>query len=127
MAANPFFDAIRQNREVVDLETSLRNVPPLPLSPKIERASESMPPFLKSLIESTPKQRAERLAAEYHELETLEQRRLTQLMEWHSSPQSSSTASHNPLSISAGVEKGHLNRYRHIFPVCFPSFLSSSS
>lgn len=122
MAANPFFDAIRQNREVVDLETSIKNVQPLSLSPKIEKSAEHLPGFLRSLVDLPPKQRAERLAAEFHELETLEQRRLSELMEWHSAPQRHGvTPADNPLSISAGVEKGHLNRYKHIFPVGFNS------
>lgn len=118
MAANPFFDAIRQNREIVDLDTSLHNVAPLPLSPSIEQSAHTLPSFLQSLVSLSPLERGRRLAAEFHELESLEQRRLTDVMEWHSLvPRTDKQSEENPLSISAGVEKGHLNRYRHIFPV----------
>lgn len=118
VAANPFFDAIRQNREIVDLNTSLRNVAPLPLSPSTEQSADMMPPYLQSLVSLSPVERGKRLATEFHELESLEQRRLTDVMQWHSSvPRTDKQSEENPLSISAGVEKGHLNRYRHIFPV----------
>lgn len=103
---------------MVDLDTSLKSVPPLPLPEKIEKSVDIMPGFLKSLVQAHPTQRARRLASEFHQLESLEQSRLSDVMQWHSASQrDSSESAQNPLSISAGVEKGHLNRYRNIFPV----------
>ncbi|GAA95835.1 hypothetical protein E5Q_02492 [Mixia osmundae IAM 14324] len=124
---NPFFDNIRQNAESLSLERSLAHLNPveLPAAYVTPAVTTHLPPFLSNLVQLSPTARARKLATEFFEIEQAEQRRLQAVMDWHASTsglrpvsdESSSEAEEShPLSIAAGVEKGHLNRYKNIFP-----------
>jgi hypothetical protein len=84
-----------------------------------------LPPFLARFVSKSPMERSRQLATEFHRVEDAERRRLEDVMAWHTSTSgeqrhrtsSPERGNYHPLSISAGVEKGHLNRYRNIFPV----------
>ena len=103
-----------------------------------------LPPFLQTLVRLSPRSRARKLHTEYFELEQNEQKRLQKVLDWHceqsqgslvvsQADQVSQTESkpsehtprraeskgdqYHPFSISAGVEKGHLNRYKNMWPV----------
>lgn len=175
VAANPFFDNIRQNIEVrwhpltlyslqlltrmrslvqaASIDTTLAHVPPMEIAPEFTDPAvmEHLPPFLRHLISLSPVARAKKLHTEYFELERNEQRRLQKVLDWHCEQSQSNASGHtqvlpnstsdkdhivdevadsmshraakskgdqyHPFSISAGVEKGHLNRYKNMWPV----------
>jgi protein tyrosine phosphatase len=98
------------------------------------------PPFLQDICRLSPKSRAVKVNTEFFDVEQREQRRLQGILDWHC--QQSVTApvksrddstkdsdvvmkdkqdehdqDYHPFSISAGVEKGHLNRYKNMWPV----------
>lgn len=93
-----------------------------------------------------PKERAEKLHKEYFDIEQAEQRRLQKVLDWHCQQSvvvdlakveienkkkeeakkkgaddmetdEAEKTTYHPFSISAGVEKGHLNRYKNMWPV----------
>ncbi|KAH9819269.1 hypothetical protein DFH28DRAFT_958323 [Melampsora americana] len=139
-AVNPFFDNIRQLNEHLSLDVSLKNLTPIRL-PKLkfpERDMARLPRFYQRLLEEDEEARARRLAHEFHDIEMAEQRRLQDVMRWHSSQRAEirtsggdaclvpvagpceggvlDGASEHPFSISAGVELGYKNRYKNIWP-----------
>jgi hypothetical protein len=124
VSANPFFDSIRQNTDRLSLKRSMANLTPIVyrFEEELKAKVDLLPPFLQSFAKLSPQKRAERLAREFHDLELMEQKRMQKLMDWHANVQTQTAGASNPLSISAGVEMGHLNRYRHIFPVRLFSF-----
>lgn len=133
-AVNPFFDNIRQLNERLSLDVSLQNLTPVKL-PKLRypgRDLGRLPAFFRRLLEEDEQARARRLAHEFHDLEMAEQRRLQDVMRWHSSQRAEISsnrgdgclipvagngeggvldgATEHPFSISAGVELGYKNR-----------------
>lgn len=98
-----------------------------------------LPSFLQRLGQLSPQARSEKLHREYFELEQNEQKRIQKVLDWHCqqsavvelegkdgskvlSPREDDPKTpmkmdgYHPFSISAGVEKGHLNRYKNIWP-----------
>lgn len=143
-AANPFFDNIRQNVESQSLETMLSHVKPLQLPEQLCQPSvvKYMPDFLRDIVNLSPTSRAVRIHKEFFEIEQNEQKRLQNILDWHCSqcttvPQQdcnparpkqdepcdggedteAPSEQYHPFSIAAGVEKGHLNRYKNMWPV----------
>ncbi|KAF7972561.1 hypothetical protein HWV62_17678 [Athelia sp. TMB] len=175
-AANPFFDAIRQNTELsqgiteriplrlprrvrrrigelpfpwlrdiarraavtaVDSSDTSEEEPDAdedprfhgaPATPHHHRAHHAKPPTPQS---ADVEEGTEALAMQFYRIELAEQRRLLGVMEYHSKESGparagpSSDEPHGraraekeefPFSITAGVEKGAKNRYRHIWP-----------
>lgn len=146
-AANPFFDNIRQNIESQSIDHVLEHVAPLEIPREFTKVTtvKHLPKFLRSLINLSPKSRAEKLHKEYFDIEQAEQRRLQRVLDWHCqqsvvvdltklekdrqhAPDEKDKgkdgvktdrpgdSSYHPFSISAGVEKGHLNRYKNMWP-----------
>ncbi|ORE11358.1 hypothetical protein BCV72DRAFT_253802 [Rhizopus microsporus var. microsporus] len=135
-AFNPFFSNIRQNMELS--HGPIRERFPVRLPPKcyvdpqnedhiqIDRAPRCIagghmdpehsncfraPTWLQNIIkEQGPKV----LAESYEKLERTEQRRLQNIMHFHS--KHTSNPSEFPFSIVAGIEMGALNRYTNIWP-----------
>jgi hypothetical protein len=109
------------------VDAALANLVPfeLPLGLKDAEFVHGIPPFLARFIAKSPMERSRQLAIEFHQIEDAERRRLQDIMAWHTSTSGEQrqcnsavgAGNYHPLSISAGVEKGHLNRYRNIFPV----------
>lgn len=136
-AANPFFEAVRQNVELtqgVGIRIPLR----IAADTRARAETESLlPAWIKTIAQrslpltsesqSTPNSvnghdLAESLALQFHRIELAEQRRLQGVLahhakasQKHTTTSSASTRDH-PFSITAGVEKGTKNRYRHIWP-----------
>lgn len=88
-----------------------------------------LPQFLRELLVLDPQSRAERLTREFFAVEEVERQRLHDILSWHArdatvisndEPSSPSSQAYHPLSIAAGVEKGHLNRYKNMYPVRRP-------
>lgn len=143
VATNPFFDNIRQNSEVcffnpvelylaftdtflalqaLSLERSLANLTPVDLPAVAPDALAHLPPFLTSLLQLQPLERAHRLAKQYYDLEVAERERLEGALHWHANVQGtdsehSDNHEFKKFGISAGVELGSLNRFKNIFPV----------
>lgn len=136
-AANPFFEAVRQNAELahgitvqiplrISAATRARAAAEPLLPPWISAfASRALP--LTSETQSEPEDvnghdLAESLALQFHRIELAEQRRLQGVMAHHAKESQAHSASaalssrSHPFSITAGVEKGAKNRYRHIWP-----------
>jgi len=115
--ANPFFDTIRQNHEVLSLESSMSNVVDVYLRPECEspQFAQQLPQCLKSFVNATPRSRGEKLAHEFYLVEAAEQKRLQEVLAWSAQCRPADEPDH-PFGISAGMEKGHLNRYKNIFP-----------
>lgn len=78
----------------------------------------------------SPLDRAQQLARQFYDLEVAERERLEGTMHWHAHVQAAEEAAtaatptagglasgFRRFGISAGVELGHLNRYKNIFPV----------
>ncbi|UZJ55144.1 hypothetical protein CBS101457_004464 [Exobasidium rhododendri] len=78
--ANPFFDNIRQNRE---LQHGITTKFPLDLPPLSQADLEILPSFLRSLVEMEETKRAEDLAEKFFNIEKAEQRRLMATMQQH--------------------------------------------
>ncbi|KAL0088465.1 protein-tyrosine phosphatase-like protein [Phycomyces blakesleeanus] len=131
---NPFFSNIRQNEELgmgpikdripvrlpsgssLDSNTDI-NLPNTPRCINISTYNHSgytvrAPEWLKAILSlDGPKH----LAEMYEKLERAEQKRLQNIVSYHSK-HSHSNPSEFPLSIVAGIEKGALNRYTNIWP-----------
>ncbi|KAG1451151.1 hypothetical protein G6F56_008159 [Rhizopus delemar] len=111
-AFNPFFSNIRQNMELS--HGPIRERFPIRLPPQCNTKHESYfvaPVWLQNTVkEDGPKL----LADNYEKLERIEQRRLQNIMHFHS--KHTSNSSEFPFSIVAGIEMGALNRYTNIWP-----------
>ncbi|KIY62980.1 hypothetical protein CYLTODRAFT_426494 [Cylindrobasidium torrendii FP15055 ss-10] len=130
-AANPFFDAVRQN---IELSHGITERIPLRLPDRVKGRIDDLPfSWLRDIARRSAsshdvdiEESMEALAMQFYRIELAEQRRLMGVMEHHSrESQMSSESSDNthapnvkpfPFSITAGVEKGTKNRYRHIWP-----------
>jgi tyrosine-protein phosphatase 2/3 len=139
MAANPFFDSIRQNTE---LSHGISERIPLRLDPTVRARAQRDLPFqwLRDIARRSDigapstdaDEGAEALAMQFYRIELAEQRRLTGIMQHHSTyggkfdPPMDKTEKEGdgdstdpnsfPYSITAGFEKGVKNRYRNIWP-----------
>jgi tyrosine-protein phosphatase 2/3 len=121
MAANPFYDNIRQNLE---LSQGVDNKIPLVLPPEvIARKNELPAKWLRDLVDQAEVDSSEdALAMQFYRIELGEQRRLQKVMEHHSresganAPSLPTDAVDFPYSITAGIEMGSRNRYRNIWP-----------
>ena len=90
-----------------------------------ESVAAELPDFLRRLVALDPQARAERLTREFFAVEEVERHRLHDILSWHAKDAvviandetAASNTSYHPLSIAAGVEKGHLNRYKNMYPV----------
>ena len=129
--------------QVQSLESVLEHVIPMHIPEDFTSPSVlvHMPVFLQDLIKLSPRQRAEKIHKEFFDIEQNEQKRLQKVLDWHCSQsvgpvvvesgskgrtgnkhgqekaQEEDQDDYHPFSISAGVEKGHLNRYKNMWPV----------
>lgn len=137
--ANPFFDNIRQNRE---LQHGITEKIPMDLPRMDESQVRQLPPFLQKLVHMSDADRALALAQAFFDVEKAEQNRLIATMHQHSAqsdqdPRSKDFASaqaaklektHSlsgrhldpnsqafPFSIAAALERGADNRYNNIW------------
>lgn len=127
--ANPFFDNIRQNRE---LQHGITERIPMDLPTMVEAEIAALPPFFQDLVRMSSDDRAQKLAEAFFDVEKAEQNRLLATMQQHSAlsgPQSFGSApsaasgghqpgkqSHAfPFSIAAALERGADNRYNNIW------------
>ncbi|KAK0465654.1 hypothetical protein IW261DRAFT_1523521 [Armillaria novae-zelandiae] len=126
---NPFFDTIRQN---IELSHGITERIPLKLTARAKQRLADLPfSWLRNIalrttseLETDVEESMESLAMQFYRIELAEQRRLMGVMEHHS--RESLVQNHSerkgvpvkpfPFSITAGVEKGAKNRYRHIWP-----------
>ncbi|KAH6917160.1 protein-tyrosine-phosphatase [Coprinopsis sp. MPI-PUGE-AT-0042] len=128
-AANPFFDTIRQNVELshgiterIPLRLPRRESPLLSVTPAcFDSSSEESFDDDAGPDPAVVNDGAEALAMQFYRIELAEQRRLMGIMEHHSKESGSFGDQSSgqpvfPFSITAGVEKGAKNRYRHIWP-----------
>lgn len=114
VAANPFYDNIRQNRE---LEHGITERIPLRLPPSVIARRDDLPfHWLKEIVNKAEvEEGTEALAMQFYMIELREQRRLMGVMDHHSREASSlpdqrGPTTNFPYSITAGVEKGSKNR-----------------
>ncbi|CDU22358.1 related to Protein-tyrosine phosphatase, receptor type 1 [Sporisorium scitamineum] len=137
--ANPFFDNIRQNRE---LQHGITEKIPMELPKMSESQTQRLPPFLQKLVHMSEADRALALAQAFFDVEKAEQNRLIATMQQHSAesdqdPRSKDFASAQaaallkqsnsgqnlnpvschafPFSIAAALERGADNRYNNIW------------
>ncbi|KAJ1025217.1 hypothetical protein NDA16_002721 [Ustilago loliicola] len=138
--ANPFFDNIRQNRE---LQHGITEKIPMDLPKMTESQVQQLPPFLQKLVHMSDADRALVLAQAFFDVEKAEQNRLITTMQQHSAesdqdPRSKDFASAQaaalqkqslaqtgryldpnshafPFSIAAALERGADNRYNNIW------------
>lgn len=131
MAANPFYDNIRQN---IELSQGITDRIPLRLSPTVAARTRELPfPWLREIAETAGRDEGtEALAMQFYRIELGEQRRMQGIMAHHSTQSGiaeevagnvtagkEKETSPFPFSITAGVEKGTKNRYLSFF--IFPS------
>jgi len=110
VAANPFYDNIRQNRE---LEHGITERIPLKLPPEVRARRDDLPfDWLKQIVDKADvEEGTESLAMQFYMIELREQRRLMGVMDHHSKEASHTSQKVSfPYSITAGVEKGTKNR-----------------
>ncbi|CAE7132991.1 unnamed protein product [Rhizoctonia solani] len=129
-ASNPFYDNIRQNRE---LSHGITERIPLELSQDVLTRKDEIPvPWIRDIVENSDREKGiEALAMQFYRIELGEQRRLQGVMSHHSKESQPSnhisqqpgtpiddTHMHDsfPFSITAGIEKGTKNRYKNIWP-----------
>lgn len=138
--ANPFFDNIRQNRE---LQHGITEKIPMDLPSMSESQVAQLPPFFQKLAHMSEADRAHTLAQAFFDVEKAEQNRLIATMQQHSAesdqdPRSKDLASEQaaalrkqssnvsgahldpnpqafPFSIAAALERGADNRYNNIW------------
>nr|XP_018262955.1 uncharacterized protein I303_04444 [Kwoniella dejecticola CBS 10117]OBR85113.1 hypothetical protein I303_04444 [Kwoniella dejecticola CBS 10117] len=126
--ANPFFDNIRQNLEL--LHGGITERIPLNLPEQVMSRVEDLPDFLKDLATMPEKESMDQLAKQFYDLELNEQKRLQAVMKWHSQgsggllsdqagKETTIQEDYFPFSITAGVERGTKNRYKNIWPYDF--------
>lgn len=122
VAANPFYDNIRQN---IELSQGVDARIPLSLPPEIIARKNDLPfKWLRDVVDNNIKDQAgEMLAMQFYRIELGEQRRLQGVMEYHSTESGhkadsglSKGVDGYPYSITAGIEMGAKNRYRDIWP-----------
>ncbi|KIJ45249.1 hypothetical protein M422DRAFT_251429 [Sphaerobolus stellatus SS14] len=115
VAANPFYDNIRQNRE---LAHGITERIPLRLPPHVIARRDDLPfDWLKAILDKAEvDDGTESLAMQFYMIELREQRRLMGVMDHHSREGGSKNEPLFPYSITAGVEKGSKNRYQNIWP-----------
>jgi len=122
VAANPFYDNIRQN---IELSQGVDTRIPLALPQKVISRKKELPfKWLQDIVDQNLKDEAgETLAMQFYRIELGEQRRLQGVMAHHSTEsgtgpngRSSSGEDDYPYSITAGIEMGTKNRYRNIWP-----------
>lgn len=99
-ACNPFFDNIRQNRE---LQHGITERIPLEIGSLTVKERESLPLFLRRMVDTDVPDRAENLAQGFFEVEKAEQNRLMATMRQHASessvdPRTASVEQSNPSS-----------------------------
>ncbi|PWN33430.1 uncharacterized protein FA14DRAFT_62138 [Meira miltonrushii] len=139
-AANPFFDNVRQNKE---LQNGITERIPLDVPEISEADARRLPNFLNKLRKMDEKERADTLAQSFFEIEQSERDRLMATMQRHAdesdckgslrngaispsamnltSDYSSVQSGYNsakkdfPFSISAALERGSENRYNNIW------------
>ncbi len=111
VAANPFYDNIRQLSELSDGITE--RIPLILHHDTVSRIPELPFPWLREIASRGAAESAETLAMQFYKIELAEQRRLVGIMEEHSrqSHLGISTLADFPFSITAGLEKGSKNRY----------------
>lgn len=114
VAANPFYDNIRQNRE---LQHGITERIPLRLPPSVIARRDDLPfDWLKEIVDKADvEEGTEALAMQFYMIELREQRRLMGVMDHHSReacslPDRRGVTTKFPYSITAGVEKGSKNR-----------------
>ncbi|KAK0446459.1 uncharacterized protein EV420DRAFT_1570684 [Desarmillaria tabescens] len=126
---NPFFDTIRQN---IELSHGITERIPLKLTAHAKQRISDLPfSWLRAIalpttsdLQTDVEESMESLAMQFYRIELAEQRRLMGVMEHHSRESTVQNYSERkgvpvkafPFSITAGVEKGAKNRYRHIWP-----------
>ncbi|KAB5589793.1 Tyrosine phosphatase [Ceratobasidium theobromae] len=134
-ASNPFYDNIRQNRELshvrlfrfsdpADSPQGITERIPLALGKHVIGRKDEIPvPWLREIVENSDKEKGiEALAMQFYRIELGEQRRLQGVMSHHSRESQIQSDDHKlgldpfPFSITAGVEKGAKNRYKNIWP-----------
>jgi protein tyrosine phosphatase len=91
--ANPFFDNIRQNRE---LQHGITERIPLELPTLSHIDIDLLPPFLRNLVEMKAEDRTETLAKKFFDVEKAEQRRLIATMQQHASESNLSGSTAKP-------------------------------
>ncbi|MCO5585235.1 hypothetical protein L7F22_039168 [Adiantum nelumboides] len=139
-AANPFFDNVRQNKE---LQNGITERIPLDVPEISEGDARRLPDFLNKLRKMNEKERADTLAQSFFEIEQAERDRLMATMQRHAdesdckrslrsgsiSPSAMNLTSEFssvqggyksakldfPFSISAALERGSENRYNNIW------------
>ncbi|PWN41013.1 hypothetical protein IE81DRAFT_197165 [Ceraceosorus guamensis] len=84
-SANPFFDNIRQNRE---LAHGVTETVPLDIPNLSSAQRDALPPFLQHLADLDPKTREQKLAEDFFNVERDEQQRLMQTMRKHAAESS---------------------------------------
>lgn len=130
-------DSVRQNRELANGMPQERVS--MCISDKVRRDSYKLPPFLRRIVNMSEKQANDELAYQFYRLERTEQKRMMEVFDWLSNNsqmldengnRSGSLGSKerddtfhlgkarkiDRYSIGAGVELGHKNRYRNIYP-----------
>lgn len=119
LAANPFYDNIRQNVELSQ-GVDRNNRIPLSLPPLVVARRNELPfKWLRDIVDQTAEDDVgEALAMQFYRIELGEQRRLQGVMDHHSreSREGKLNIAEFPYSITAGIERGDKNRYRNIWP-----------
>ncbi|KZW02129.1 hypothetical protein EXIGLDRAFT_744852 [Exidia glandulosa HHB12029] len=114
VAANAFYDNIRQN---VELAQGVTERIPLDLPSHITSRAADLPfEWLRDIVTREKDDAADLLAMQFYKIELREQRRLQGIMNHHTQNAFSSVRDDFPYSITAGIEKGSKNRYRDIWP-----------
>ena len=119
VAANPFYDNIRQN---VELSQGVDTRIPLLLPPEIIARKNDLPfKWLRDIVDNSIKDKVgDTLAMQFYRVELGEQRRMQRVMDHHSVQNgangSPSGVDDYPYSITAGIEMGTKNRYQNIWP-----------
>lgn len=91
--ANPFFDNIRQNRE---LQHGITERIPLELPALSQSDLDLLPTFFRNLVEMKADDRTESLAMKFFDVEKAEQRRLIATMQQHASESNLSGSNEKP-------------------------------
>ncbi|SNX82000.1 related to Protein-tyrosine phosphatase, receptor type 1 [Melanopsichium pennsylvanicum] len=119
--ANPFFDNIRQNRE---LQHGITEKIPMDLPQMSESQVRRLPPFLQKLVHMNEADRALALAQAFFDIEKAEQNRLIATMQQHSAESDQDPRSKDFASAQAAALQGrsssfggrHLDPNSHVFP-----------
>ncbi|KAI9290859.1 hypothetical protein K502DRAFT_326545 [Neoconidiobolus thromboides FSU 785] len=104
-----FFNCLRQYNTATS--SSAEKIPiqmPIPDVNSFGQCASTLPAFLQKMIEKDHGEKA--IAELFEKLDVSEQKRL------YSLTKTGKGAHNNPYSVSAGIEKGHKNRYMNIWP-----------